>query len=188
MMRLVLAAAALLSLSACGSVGESLETMRLASEKNIGVCPNVFALEDAARMIDFVGDPSLDNVAWSAEITDVRTACRIQADRPITATVEIDFAVGKGPAASGTVKDLTYFVAVTRRNREVIAKTEFTVPVKIEGGIATVRLSDDVDGIVIPRKDGDTAGTNFEIAVGLSLDRQQVLFNRSGESLKFPNL
>lgn len=172
------------SLAACGGLREA----RQATEDNISSCPTAFALGDTARLIEFDGDPKLENVAWSAEILDVRTSCRFLPERPISAEVEIDFAVGKGPKADDATKNLTYFVAVTRRDQYILEKAEFTVPVKFKDGIATVRFSDKVDEILIPRKNNEVAGVNFEIAVGLSMTRSQVLYNRSGQSLKYPQL
>ena len=179
---------ALTALAGCGSVGDALEEARANSAANPAPCPNAFALDEAARMIVFDGEPSLEAVAWSAEVTDVRTSCRYTTDRPIEARVEMDFAVGKGPAASGDTLDVTYFVAVTRRDKDLIAKEEFTVPVTVRDGLATVELTEKIREIVIPRAGENTSGTNFEIAVGFSLSREQLLYNRSGRSLKFPEL
>ncbi|MBB4657808.1 hypothetical protein [Parvularcula dongshanensis] len=175
----------LLLLAGCSSLRES---RRRAEQANPAPCPNVFVLDDAARIIEFDGEPSLDTVAWTGEVRDVRTNCRYVEDTPISAEIEIDFALGRGPAASGYQHELQYFVAVTRTNRDLIEKSEFTLPVTFREGRATVTLTDEVDGIVIPRANADTAGTNFEIAVGFVLTRDQLLYNRSGDSLKFPEL
>ena len=183
-----LAAGLLAALGGCNSVSDALEEARSNSEANPAPCPNAFALDEAARMIVFDGEPSLATVAWSAEVTDVRTSCRYVGDAPIRAQLEVDFAVGKGPAASGDTLDVTYFVAVTRRDRDLIAKEEFTVPVRIENGLGTADLTERVREIVIPRLGEQTSGTNFEIAVGFALSREQLLYNRSGRSLKFPEL
>ena len=172
----------------CSSVGDALQEARENSGANPAPCPNAFALDEAARMVVFDGEPALSNVAWSAEVTDVRTSCRYTADNPIDAQVEMDFAVGRGPAAEGRTFDVTYFVAVTRRDKDLIAKREFTVPVTVRDGRATAALTERVRDIVIPRLDENTSGTNFEIAVGFALSREQLLYNRSGRSLKFPEL
>ncbi|WP_031555507.1 hypothetical protein [Parvularcula oceani] len=186
-MRQLLALLAL-PLAACSSVGDSFEEARLAREANPAPCPNVFVLDDAARIIEFDGDPALGNVAWSGEVRDVRTSCRYAEDAPIRAVVEIDFAIGKGPAAQGEGYTVDYFVAVTRTNRDLIAKREFSVPVTVRDGRRVATLTQEIDDIVIPRADADTSGINFEIAVGFALDRDQLLYNRSGRSLKFPEL
>lgn len=171
-------------LAGCGTV----ENIRTADEQNVGLCPNVFALEDASRLVDFAGEPTLENVAWSAEITDVRSTCRYVRDRPIKASVEIDMSVGKGPAAESDVRDIQFFVAVTRTNRAVIAKQVFTKQVRVRGDIASIDLTEEINNVLIPRKDESISGTNFEIAIGFALTRDQILFNRSDVSLKFPEL
>ncbi|MEM9233141.1 MAG: hypothetical protein AAGA69_02755 [Pseudomonadota bacterium] len=181
----LLALSSAVLLAGCAS---TLEELRTADEQNLGICPNVFALEDAARVVEFNGEPMLENVAWSAEITDVRSSCRYVRDRPIRAAVEVDLAVGRGPAAEGDTYEVEYFVAVTRTNRHVIAKETFTKPVRVRGGIASIDLTEEINSILIPRKDNSISGTNFEIAVGFALTRDQILYNRSGKSLKFPEL
>lgn len=184
MRSLLLSAVAAAAVAGCGT----LEDIEASGQTNLGVCPNIFALGDAARMVTFNGDSVLENVSWTAEITDVRTSCRYVGDRPIEARVEVDFAVGRGPMAQGDVYNLPYFVAVTRTNRAVIAREEYTVPVKVKRGRATAAFTQKINEIVIPRKDSNVSGSNFEIAVGLGLTREQLLYNRSGKSLKFPNL
>lgn len=159
-----------------------------ANKENPAPCPNVIVLQDAGRMVQFSGEPALQNVAYTAEITNVQTTCRYYDDAPIEAAVEVNFAFGRGPQATASAMDVSYFVAVTRMDRDVIAKEEFTLPVRFRGDSATATLSDTVGSIVIPRKDSSTSGTNFEIVVGLALTREQVLYNRSGQSLKFPDL
>lgn len=155
---------------------------------NPAPCPNVIVLSDASRAVEFDGDQTLDNVAYTAEILDVELACRYFGEKPIEASVKIDLAFGRGPKGADKNKTFTYFVAVTRTNMEVIEKAEYTIPVEF-GDKARVQTSRQKIGtIVIPRKDKDISGTNFEVIVGLSLTPQQAIFNRSGKSLKFPDL
>ncbi len=159
-----------------------------ALERNPAPCPNILVLNDAARLIEFDGEPSLDNVGFTGEITNVTLSCRYFDEKPITGSLEVDFAFGKGPSAVGNTKDYTYFVAVTRRDREVIAKKEFTVRGSFGNSSNVDEAKEKINSFVIPRADDKTSGTNFEIIVGFALTRDQVLYNRSGKSLKFPNL
>ena len=183
MRNMILLVAAAASLSGCSLY----ESQRAARFTNPAPCPNVFVLEDAARFIDF-GDaePSLDAVAFSGEFDAVETRCRYYEDVPIQAEVDVALSVGRGPAAQEATYDVRYFVAVTRTNRDVIAKQEFSAPVTFKEGQRVVQLQHSIDQIVIPRKGEETSGVNFEIAVGFVLARRQVLYNRSGKSLKFP--
>lgn len=174
-------------LGGCSSLSNNLGTR--ASQRNPAPCPNVVVLNDAARMIEFAGgEQTAANVAWTGEIKDARGACRYVEDRPIEAQVEVDFAFGKGPAAQGNTHTVNYFVAVTRTNRDLIARQEFSVPVTFRSGRSVVNISEAVNNIIIPRKDKSISGVNFEIIVGLSVSKDQLLYNRSGKSLKFPQL
>jgi hypothetical protein len=71
---------------------------------------------------------------------------------------------------------------------EVIEKREFVAPVKFDGDENIIVIKQSIDQIVIPRKSEKTSGTNFEVVVGLSVTPQQAIYNRSGKSLKFPEL
>ena len=173
--------ATLLFLSGCGST-------KAANSRNPAPCPNVIVLNEAARFVEFAGDTTIDNVAWSGEILDVSYTCRYFEDRPIEGSLDIDLALGKGPAADDTAKDVTYFVAVTRKDREVIARKEFTVRADFRGNRNSIGLREKISDLTIPRAGDKTSGLNFEIVIGFVLERDQVLYNRSGKSLKFPNL
>ena len=177
--------AASLSMSSCA--GDARKA-REARDSNPAPCPNVVVLTDAARILEFDGEASLDNIAYTGEIVDVSTVCRYYGDKPIDVEISIDFAFGKGPKGSGSEKVFTYFVAVTRKDMEVITKNEFAMPINFSdnGTIETKRI--DIENIVIPRKDEQVAGDNFEIVVGFKMSAAQVGFNRSGKSLKFPEL
>ena len=145
-------------------------------------------LSEAARFIEFDGDASIDNVAYSGEITNVVTRCRYFDEEPIDAEVDLSMAFGRGPKGEGGEKFFKYFVAVTRKDAEVIAKSEFVVPVDFNNDRIVVALQEDVDRIRIPRANAEISGLNFEIVVGFSVTPEQALYNRSGKSLKFPNL
>lgn len=159
-----------------------------AREANPAPCPNVLVLKDASRFIDFDGDQTIENVAYTGEIVDVSTVCRYYGDKPIEAEISLDFAFGKGPKGEEFDKVFKYFVAVTRTNSEVIAKTEFFVPAEFEDDNNVTTLRVDVDRITIPRVDENTSGTNFELVVGFAVTPRQAIYNRSGKSLKFPDI
>lgn len=175
----------LFALGGCAS--DEAKERRAAREANPAPCPNIVVLQDAARFIDFEGEEAIENVAYSGEVVDITSACRYYEDEPIDASVTMDLAFGKGPKGAEDKKVFTYFVAVTRKDAEVITKKEF--PVEIDFGdnpVETARI--DIDKIIIPRANDNISGLNFEIIVGFSVTPQQAIFNRSGKSLKFPNL
>lgn len=176
------------ALIAAAAVGGCSSIDREAQQANPAPCPNVVVLNDAARMVEFDGEQRLEDVAYTAEITDVRTRCRYYGDEPIDAEVDIDFAFGKGPKGEFGEKYFKYFVSVTRTDIEVIAKKEFIVPVDFNENRIVVVTEEEIDKIVIPRAGEETSGLNFEIIVGLSVTPEQAIYNRSGKSLKFPQL
>lgn len=171
-------------LSGCAGSAEH----RKAKEANPAPCPNIVVLNDAARFIQFEGGEAADNVAYSGEVVDVSTTCRYYADKPIEASVSIDLAFGKGPKGAEDSKVFNYFVAITRTNADVIDKKVFPVPVNFDDDQPVEAFRVDVDRIVIPRKGEEISGLNFEIVVGFEVTPQQALYNRSGKSLKFPEL
>ncbi len=175
--------AAIAMLPACQSTSR-----KEAKLNNPAPCPNVVVLNDAARQVQFDGDEAIENVAWTAEIENVTLNCRYVSAKPIDATMSIDFAFGKGPKADSAEHQYSYWIAVTRTNREVITKTEYFVPVKFSDGKSIERAKHEIKQIVIPRKDESISGVNFEIVVGLAVTPKEATYNRSGKSLKFPDL
>lgn len=169
------------ALAGCGSTKEA----KLA---NPAPCPNIVVLEDAARLIEFDGDETIENVAWTAEIENVSLSCRYVGTKPIDAAVKIDMAFGKGPKADSSEHQFNYWVAVTRTNREVITKAEYKVPVRFGDTESVRRAEREIESIIIPRKDESISGVNFEVIIGLVVTPKQALYNRSGKSLKFPDL
>lgn len=176
--------AAALAIAGCGS-GQSKEA-KARSAKNPAPCPPVTVLTDAARLVEFDGDQKLENVAYSGEFVKAELQCRYFEDRAIDASLKITMAFGRGPKGAEDARAFKYFVAVTRKDLEVIEKAEFDVGVEFGGNDKMKVVEDKVEQIVIPRANKDISGTNFEIVVGFSLTPQQAIFNRSGKSLKFP--
>lgn len=174
--------AAAATTAACSSVNKK------EREANPAPCPNVVVLNEAARILEFDGEEQLENIAYTGEITNVNIACRYFGDEPIDAEISVDMAFGKGPKGDNGKKYFTYFVAVTRKDLEVITKKEFTVPVDFKDDREVVVIEEEIDKIVISRTNEDVSGVNFEIIIGFALTPEQAIFNRSGKSLKFPNL
>ena len=180
-----LGSATALLLTGCGSNSKAVASR----ERNPAPCRNIIVLQEAARLVDF-GDAeeAIENVKWSAEIESVSLGCRYFADEPIIADLDIAFAFGRGPVADAREHTFDYFVAVTRTNTEVIAKETFSLPIKFSSKENVVRREVEIEKITIPRAGEQVSGTNFEVVVGLALTPQQAVFNRSGKSLKFPEL
>lgn len=152
--------------------------------RNAGPCPYVKVLYDAARYHEFAGgQESSNSVGFTGEIQGVSAACEYKDEQPIKVQTKILFTLGKGPQAHGDAKTYRYWVAVTDRNKEVIAKEYFDLPVKF-GGKDRVDVTDELDGIVIPRAAATTSGSNFEVLVGFDVTPEMAAFNRAGKRFR----
>jgi hypothetical protein len=163
----------------------SLPQAELPTVRNVGPCPYVKVLYDAARYQEFKdGRQNAHAVGFTGEILGVRAACQYKTNDPINVQVAIDFALGRGPMATGSSKDYGYWVAVTERNNAVIAKEHFTVRGEFPAGADRVTVADRIDGITIPRANTTTSGANFEVLIGFDVTPEMAAFNREGKRFR----
>ncbi len=151
----------------------------LSRRANAGPCPTVRILYDAARYVELAdGRASTTAVGYTGEIEGVTSDCSYRNEEPITIDVDMLFRLGKGPRADGDSRTYRYWVAVTARDRAVLAKEYFDLPVIFNGADRTdVR---EQQRIVIPRADVTTSGANFEILIGFDVTPEMAAFNRNG--------
>ncbi len=153
--------------------------------RNAGPCPFVKTLYDAGRYVEFKDDREASaNVSYSGEIQGISAGCQYKEDQPISVSMDLLFEFGKGPQAAGSSKTYHYWVAVTDRNRDVIARQAFDLPVTFPAGKDRVYVTDSVANIVIPRGTATTSGANFEILVGFDVTPQMAEFNRQGKRFR----
>ena len=157
----------------------------LPAMRNAGPCPFVKALYDAGRYVEFKDEREASaNVGFTGEIQGISAGCQYKDDEPIKVSMDVLFEFGKGPQAADNTKTYRYWVAVTDRNREVIAKQSFDLPVNFVSGKDRVYLTDKVGQIVIPRGAATTSGANFEVLVGFDVTPQMAAFNRDGKRFR----
>lgn len=148
-----------------------------------GPCPYVKVLYDAARYVELTGERvSASNVGFTGEIEGLVSDCSYQSDQPITVETRVLFNLGRGPQAQGDQRTYRYWIAVTERNKAVLAKEYFDLPVTFDGAQTTTVTQDQV--VVIPRADTTTSGDNFEILVGFDVTPQMAEFNRTGSRFR----
>jgi hypothetical protein len=153
--------------------------------RNAGPCPYVKALYDAARYVEFKeGKEASANVGFTGEIQGISAGCAYKADEPIHLAMEVLFEFGRGPAAGAGAKTFHYWVAVTDRNRAVLARQDFDVPVSFPAGQDRVYRRETINQIVIPRADIGTSGANFEVLVGFQVTPEMAEFNRLGKRFR----
>jgi len=155
--------------------------------RNAGPCPYVKTLYDAARYVELKDNrEAAAAVGYTGEIQGLSSACAYKSDDPIRVSMELLFALGRGPQATAPTKTYRYWVAVTDRNNEVIAKEYFNLPVTFPAGQDRVMVTDKINSIVIPRVKASVSGSNFEVLVGFDVTPQMAEFNRQGKRFR-PN-
>ncbi|MFI4975287.1 MAG: Tat pathway signal sequence domain protein [Caulobacterales bacterium] len=153
--------------------------------RNAGPCPFVKVLYDAARVVDFQGARQASAaVTYTGEIENLSASCAYKSNEPIQVGMRVLFSFGRGPAATSNRRDYRYWVAVTDRNRGVLAKEYFDVPVTFPAGQDRVSVTQDVSGIVIPRASIQVSGSNFEVLTGFDVTPEQADFNRQGKRFR----
>ena len=150
--------------------------------RNAGPCPYVKVLYDAARYVELKDNKEATaSVGYTGEIQGLSSACAYKDAEPIRVTMQILFALGKGPQAASNAKTYRYWVAVTDRNAEIIAKEYFNLPVTFTPGQDRTLITDKVYGVTIPRAKASVSGSNFEVLVGFDVTPEMVAFNRDGK-------
>ncbi|MDB5466581.1 MAG: hypothetical protein JWQ46_1343 [Phenylobacterium sp.] len=153
--------------------------------RNAGPCPFVKTLYDASRYVEFKDSREASaNVGFSGEIQGISAGCQYKDDQPIQVVMDVLFEMGKGPQAQGSAKTYHYWVAVTDRNREVIAKQSFDLPVSFAAGQDRVYVTEHLKNVTIPRGTATTSGANFEILVGFDVTPEMAEFNRQGKRFR----
>ncbi len=162
-----------------------LRQLPLPSLKNAGPCPYVKVLYDAGRFEEFKDNQQASSsVAYTGEIQSLSAECEYKGLAPIHNKISIRFALGRGPQGLEARKTFNYWIAVTHRNRSVLAKEYFSLPVTFSAGEDRVAVVDTINDIVIPRADKTVAGDNFEILVGFDVTPEMADFNRQGKRFR----
>jgi hypothetical protein len=159
------------------------KNLSLPQLRNAGPCPYVKVLYDAARYVE-MADGAASGVGFTGEIENLSSACEYKSDQPIKVQTRLLFAFGRGPRAEGSRKSYRYWVAVTDRDRGILDKQYFDLPVDFPAGADRVEKTEELDGITIPRADIKVSGANFEVLIGFDVTPQMADFNRNGERFR----
>ena len=142
-------------------------------------------LYDAGRYMEFKDNKeAAGNVTYTGEIEGLSSGCAYKDAEPIQMQIDLLFGLGRGPQASSDKKVYRYWVAVTQRNKEVLAKEYFDLPVSFPAGADRALVRESVSGIVIPRANLDTSGANFEVLIGFDVTPEMAAFNRDGKRFR----
>lgn len=169
-----------------------------ADTPNAGPCPPVRILNEASRFVEISGQERFENVGFTGEINGTDSSCRYIGDDPITVRFTLDLALGKGPRAAGTSRDIVYWVAVTQVVRGTdpttgepvtvdvgpLVRERFTYRAEFPDGQTRIERETPVTTVTIPRARETVSGANFEVIVGFELTEDQLAFNRAGKRFR----
>lgn len=151
-----------------------------------GPCPYVKVLYDAARYHEFKDNKeSAATAQWTGEIEGISSDCAYKGNEPIHVGMNVGFSLGRGAQAEGQTKIYHYWVAVTERDKTVLAKQEFDLPITFKPGESEVHVDTQVANIQIPRADITVSGANFEVLVGFDVTPEMADFNRQGKHFRY---
>ena len=159
-----LAVSALL-LAACGSSDPDL------------FCPRLVVPQEADRISRFKGEgQDLTDVQFQAAIDAAITECEFD-DGLIEVGMLVRLRVGRGPADEDRVADMTYFVAIAKEDRKILAREEFDIEVELPANQSLVETAEEINQ-VIPIRDGEF-GLEYFIFVGFALSPGELDYNRT---------
>ena len=141
-------------------------------------CPRVAVVADAAYAEQFRPGPGRDltDLASRAQIMPISGRCAYD-DSGVTVSVNLPIVVERGPALTGAEVDYSYFVAVTDPDWTIIAKRSFPIRFRFESGSGFAASLEELEQ-AIPL-DSQRQAADYQILIGLELDRQQLLRNLS---------
>ncbi len=139
-------------------------------------CPRLFTVSDAERQTKFVGDGrDLTDVEFEAAIRDPVLACRYD-DDAVESLLTLNLLVVRGPADDDRMVRVNYFVAISTRDKQILAREEFGIDIEFEGNQSRVLVIEEVEPR-IPLRPGET-GVDYQIYLGFRLSPEELAYNR----------
>jgi len=175
-LRLLLPAALLAALAACGpSASERVTAAQL--------CPKALRVQDASTLTRFQpgrGRDATDSLV-QATMSDIVVACSARRDR-VEVDIVLEIRVAEGPALARTAPDrrvaLEYFVAIVDPQRQILTRRTFNADFQFTGNRTKLQSKEELSQR-IPLAEPNTGGA-YQIAVGFVMTPDEVEFNRRG--------
>jgi len=162
----LLAAALLTLLPACS----------MFDKKDERACPRIEVVSDLSRLVKFQDGPGRDlsDIVLMARIDDVKSGCKYD-KTGVTIALAVSLVGERGRAGAGAAKrDVTYFVAVTDRARQIIDKPLFTSQFEFSDKKAA-SINDEFE-LRIPLSPTASA-SDHTIILGFQLTPEEIDFN-----------
>ncbi|MBK8908216.1 MAG: hypothetical protein IPM60_10005 [Rhodospirillales bacterium] len=149
-------------------------------------CPDITVLADAAAMTRFApgAGQDLTDVEFEAQITDVLSRCDYSGDpedHDLAVLVALTpvITASRGPANTGQVATLDYFVSVVDQSKTVLNKQQFSMDIVFPENRSrvVVRDEDPLVTVQIPLQTVGSAGA-YRLYVGLQLSEAELDYSR----------
>lgn len=147
------------------------------------VCPPMVGLEDAVRRVKFQrgGGRDLTDIEHIVAIQGVSGECEADFDeRQLSATVIVELTAESGPADVRREGLIRYFVALIGPNRQILHREPRNKVFRFPKGSTRIIIREPVELDTLPLTVGDDV-RRYRIVAGLTLNRQELEYNRSNQ-------
>ncbi len=183
--RLILAVCMVSALAGCETATTTFDRVTtLWSKPLVYSCPDYRILKDAARMVAFKPGRGRDllDVDVEGAIGDARLECLTFVDKDtkkghMEARFTVLFGTRRGPANDTRKAELPYFVSVTDKNRNVLYRETFKLPVTFAGNQTEMRIAGETIKLELPLT-AEIKSSDYIIFTGFALNRDQLEYNR----------
>jgi len=160
----------------------SSKVSRVLSQKEPVPCPGATIVKETSRMVAFRPGPGRDitDILFEARLPRILVGCSY-AKGMVEVTTTVAIVAARGPADRTRRAPIRYFVAVLDGKDQVIAKREFETVLEFPLNVDRGGTSEDLVQR-IPLAPG-AKGTDYIIAVGFQLTREELAYNRANPRL-----
>ncbi len=181
---IALLVASTILVSACGSV-EDFNPFASNEATLPPPCPSVSILAAADRMVVFREGAGRDltDIDTEAVVEDFLANCIYDVDDETgTGQIDIELSLGitvaRGPANTTGYADIPYFVTLATREKTIVSKGNFELPISFEGNRYRLTVFDEPVLLTIPIEPPDD-GYNYIIYIGLQVTPEQLKYNQT---------
>lgn len=141
------------------------------------VCPRVSLLNEAAKMTQYRHGPGRDliDVLFEARVQDVNWSCNY-ADNRLRVVATIDIIAQRGPAFEKGNANVPFFVAIIDKAQNILTKKQFQSEIVFGNVRRRGGVREEIEQTIFLKE--NESGSDYEIIVGLQLDKAQLQQNR----------
>ena len=142
------------------------------------VCPKLALVPDAGDISSFTGaSQDVTALISRARITDIPAKCQKVKANTISATLNVNADVQRGPAAGANIPPIPYFVALMQGDT-VLREQDFTFAPNFAANVDRASLHGDDIELLLPISK-TKAADSYRIYVGFRLTPDQLAYNRA---------